>query len=109
MNPARSFGPAVVMDIWSDHWVYWVGPCVGALVAGVLYQVGFLAPTAKHGPQGGGIDEVTPGVLLNEIRGLRRVLGGNMPVAPAVGDINTSERSQLTVPLGHYLAEQTGD
>lgn len=33
MNPARSFGPALVAGDWSSYWAYVTGPVLGALIA----------------------------------------------------------------------------
>ena len=38
MNPARSFGPALVAGEWTDLWVYVAGPLAGAVLGAVLYQ-----------------------------------------------------------------------
>ncbi|KAH8677875.1 aquaporin-like protein [Xylariales sp. PMI_506] len=39
LNPARSFGPCVVtLTFDSEHWIYWVGPLLGALIAVVFYR-----------------------------------------------------------------------
>lgn len=40
INPARSLGPAVVASKWDDHWVFWIGPLVGAGIAALLYGSG---------------------------------------------------------------------
>jgi MIP family channel proteins len=42
MNPARSLGPAVASGVFEAQAVYWIGPIVGALLAGVLYENLFL-------------------------------------------------------------------
>ena len=43
MNPARSFGPALVAKNVGDLWIYWLGPAIGALLAVGLTR-------ALHGP-----------------------------------------------------------
>jgi MIP family channel proteins len=39
MNPARSFGPALVSGEWRDFWVYVAGPILGAACGGLAYQL----------------------------------------------------------------------
>ncbi|KAL3611106.1 hypothetical protein D5086_002126 [Populus alba] len=38
MNPAVSFGPAVVSWTWDNHWVYWLGPFAGSAIAAIVYE-----------------------------------------------------------------------
>lgn len=52
MNPARAFGPAVVAsaildNAWEYHWIYWVGPLLGAVLAALLYRLLFSSPNQR--------------------------------------------------------------
>uniref|UniRef100_A0A1D1XI37 Aquaporin PIP2-7 n=1 Tax=Anthurium amnicola TaxID=1678845 RepID=A0A1D1XI37_9ARAE len=41
INPARSFGAAVIYNrdkAWDDQWIFWVGPFAGALAAAAYHQ-----------------------------------------------------------------------
>ncbi|XP_074645234.1 aquaporin-5-like [Tubulanus polymorphus] len=48
MNPARSFGSAVASGKWTDHWVYWIGPMLGAVVATLVYELVFAANASRQ-------------------------------------------------------------
>jgi aquaporin TIP len=51
MNPARSFGPALVALDFHNHWVYWVGPFIGAALAALIYDGVFMSAEAPQGHQ----------------------------------------------------------
>lgn len=50
MNPAVSFGPALVSWSWDNHWVYWVGPLIGGGLAGIVYEFFFINQSHEQLP-----------------------------------------------------------
>lgn len=46
LNPARSLGPAFVLNKWDNHWVYWIGPMVGGMISGLIYE--FIFNPRRH-------------------------------------------------------------
>ncbi len=42
MNPARALGPAIASGHLDNWFVYWVGPIIGGVIAGLLYPNFFL-------------------------------------------------------------------
>ncbi len=60
MNPARAFGPSLIQagdGNWGEHWIYWVGPVVGAVLAALLYNDVLLAGIA---PGSGPSERISP-------------------------------------------------
>lgn len=50
INPARSFGAAVIYNkekAWDDQWIFWVGPFIGAAIAAFYHQVILRAAAVK--------------------------------------------------------------
>ena len=41
MNPARSFGPALLTGTWDDQLVWWIGPIIGGVIAAMVYHYVF--------------------------------------------------------------------
>jgi len=39
VNPVRSLGPAIVGGVWTDQWVYWIAPLVGAALGWGIYKL----------------------------------------------------------------------
>jgi aquaporin related protein len=59
LNPARSFGPDVVLGKFNGyHWIYWIGPLLGAVFAVIFYRLikTLEYETANPGADGDGQD-----------------------------------------------------
>ena len=58
INPARTTGPYVMTAIfghgapWGQYFIYWVGPCVGAVLAAITYDVVMQPRMVTHADDG---------------------------------------------------------
>lgn len=50
MNPARVFGPALASGHFDSHYIWWLGPIAGGVLAGLVYE-NFFAEKAKNKQQ----------------------------------------------------------
>eukprot|EP00904_Undaria_pinnatifida_P002901 jgi/Undpi1/12611/HiC_scaffold_6.g02280.m1 len=52
LNPARSMATAVTNNKWDDHWVFWLGPMLGGVLAALVWEA-ILRPAqpAQHAVQ----------------------------------------------------------
>uniref|UniRef100_A0A7N8YJU7 Aquaporin 1a (Colton blood group), tandem duplicate 1 n=1 Tax=Mastacembelus armatus TaxID=205130 RepID=A0A7N8YJU7_9TELE len=73
INPARTFGPAVIKSNFENHWVYWVGPMCGGVAAALVYDF-LLYPKFEDFPE-------RIKVLVSGPVGDYDVNGGNDPTA----------------------------
>ena len=47
MNPARVFGPALASGQFTHHYVWWLGPILGGIAAGFVYDKLFAEKRGK--------------------------------------------------------------
>ncbi len=48
MNPARVFGPAIASGQFTHHYVWWIGPILGGIAAGFIYDKLFAEKRGKQ-------------------------------------------------------------
>ncbi|KAF2225289.1 aquaporin-like protein [Elsinoe ampelina] len=93
LNPARSFGPCVVLRNFPDeHWIYWLGPALGACLAVAIYR---LIKTLEY-------ETANPGQDFNEKEA--------EVFQPDDNPVTAADVARPTVVIGNpdYVADQRG-
>ncbi|WWC58698.1 uncharacterized protein I303_101242 [Kwoniella dejecticola CBS 10117] len=118
LNPARSFGPAVVLRTFTGyHWIYWLGPVLGAIIAAGFYKMlKWLQYETVLGPESDA-DETSPKPLVvappgtsaagvrDEEKELESGGGGGRTLAvtgPGLGDLLTAGPSEAVFDLERH-------
>ena len=48
VNPARTFGPALISGFWEFHWMYWAAPILGGIIAGLIMNYVYVKKAEKE-------------------------------------------------------------
>jgi aquaporin-4 len=48
VNPARTFGPALISGFWEFHWIYWAAPILGGIIAGLIMNYVYVNKAEKE-------------------------------------------------------------
>ncbi len=48
VNPARTFGPALISGFWEFHWLYWAAPILGGIIAGLIMNYVYVNKAEKE-------------------------------------------------------------
>ena len=48
VNPARTFGPALISGFWEYHWMYWAAPILGGIIAGLIMNYVYVNKAEKE-------------------------------------------------------------
>lgn len=97
INPARSFGPDVVTSFPGYHWIYWLGPFMGSLLAFGCYSLLKILEYTTANP--GQDDEYAAGVK-KEMQ-----VGNSVATSPAQEKFFQSPQSPAMVSNGHVRTD----
>jgi len=94
MNPARSFGPALVQGgvCWNNHWIYWIGPLFGSTCAALVAQVIFLSQ---------------PAAMLQMFKLTRNPHQGQQPISTSEHPLSSNEQQKLVSSATGNKAQDT--
>jgi len=48
VNPARTFGPALISGFWEYHWMYWAAPILGGIIAALIMNYIYVNKAEKE-------------------------------------------------------------
>ncbi|KAJ9108594.1 hypothetical protein QFC19_002310 [Naganishia cerealis] len=109
LNPARSFGPNVVLHSFNGyHWIYWLGPAMGATIAAGFYKfIKYLEYETVLGPEVDVEEDRKKPMNINQAGpGAPALTGGAVPAQNMMGSTSGPTLATQGAGLGDLLTHQ---